>query len=85
MPRADIWGMIALGLVFLVVGILAFFLGRKEETDYYQAISSHGDVREYIEHTPERPEPGGLRVGGIISSIIGLILLIISLALVIWG
>ena len=52
--------------------------GKREEKDYYQSISSHIDVREYMQHTPERPEPGGLKIGGIIAIIIGLFILILG-------
>jgi hypothetical protein len=85
MPQADLWAMLALGLVFSLLGIGAILLGRKEEADYYQAISSHRDVREFIERTPKRPEPSGLKMGGIISLVVGLALIVIGAALWIWG
>ncbi len=85
MPQVDLWAMLALGLVFFLIGIGAILLGRKEETDYYRAISTRRDVREFIERTPERPEPGGLKMGGLISLVVGLALIVIGAALWIWG
>jgi len=34
-----------------------------EEKCYYDAISRRTDVREYLEHQPQRPELGALKIG----------------------
>ena len=67
-----------MGGVFVLLGITTFFWGRGEEKGYYDAISTRSDVREYIEHSPQRPEPGGLKAGGWIAIAVGLLLLIIG-------
>jgi len=78
MSQTDFIIVMVLGGVFILLGIGALLWGKKEEKGYYNAISSHIDVREYMQHTPERPEPGGLKIGGIISIIIGLFILILG-------
>jgi len=78
MPDADLWIIIGLGGLFVLLGVGAFLWGRKEEKDYYKAISASSDVREYMEHTPERPEPGGLKIGGLITIIVGVVMLIMG-------
>jgi hypothetical protein len=78
MPHTDLVIVMGLGGLFILLGVGSFFWGRKEAADYYKDISSHTDVREYIEHTPERPEPGGLKIGGILSIIIGLFMLVMG-------
>ena len=78
MPDADLWIIIGLGGLFLIIGVGVFLWGRKEEKDYYEVISASTDVREYMEHTPERPEPSGLKVGGLITIIVGLVMLIMG-------
>ena len=72
--------LIAMGMggVFLLLGIVTIFWGRGEEKSYYDAISSRHDVREYVEHQPQRPEPGALKVGGWIAIAIGLVALLIG-------
>ena len=80
MSDADFWILIGLGGLFALLGVGAFLWGRREERDYYTAKSAHSDVREYMEHTPERPEPGGLKIGGLIIIIIGLVMLIMGSA-----
>ncbi len=85
MPNTDLIIVIGLGGLFILLGVGAFFWGRKEAEDYYKNISSHIDVREYIQHTPERPEPGGLKIGGIIAIIIGLVMLIMGGAFLLIG
>jgi hypothetical protein len=80
MPHTDLWIIIGLGVMFVLLGVGAWFWGRREEKDYYKAISAHHDVREYMEHTPERPEPGALKIGGLIAIVIGLVMLIMGSA-----
>jgi len=81
MSNVDFLIVCMLGVFFLLLGIVAFLWGRYEEKDYYKAISTRSDVREYIEHTPERPEPGGLKIGGLIAVLLGLFTLIMGVAL----
>jgi len=85
MPHTDLWVMMGLGGLFIVLGVVALLRGGGEEKEYYKAISSRPDVREYMEHTPERPEPGGLKIGGVITIIVGLVMLIIGGAFWLWG
>ncbi len=80
MPQTDLWILIGLGGLFILLGVGAFFWGRGEEKSYYKAISTRTDIREYMEHTPERPEPGGLKVGGLIAIIVGLVMLVMGSA-----
>ena len=72
MSNSDLLIVVILGGFFILLGVGAFLWGRNEEKDYYKAISTHSDVREYIEHTPERPEPSGLKIGGTIAVFLGL-------------
>jgi hypothetical protein len=78
MSDADFWILMGLGGLFALLGIGAFLWGRKEAEDYYKTISARSDVREYMEHTPERPEPSALKIGGLITIIIGLVMLILG-------
>ena len=67
-----------MGLAFVLLGLATFFWGRGEEKGYYDTISARADVREYLEHSPQRPEPGGLKIGGWIAIAVGLLLLVIG-------
>jgi uncharacterized membrane protein YphA (DoxX/SURF4 family) len=67
---------VVMGAVFILLGLASVFWGRSEEKSYYETISSRVDVREYVEHSPERPEPGGLKAGGWIAIAVGLLLLV---------
>lgn len=78
MPQTDLWILMGLGGLFVLLGVGAFFWGRGEEKSYYKAILTRTDIREYMEHTPERPEPGGLKVGGLIAIFVGLVMLIMG-------
>ena len=84
MPQTDLWIMVGLGGLFILLGLGAFFWGRSEEKRYFSAISTRTDVREYMEHTPLRPEPGALKVGGLIAILVGLVMLIMGVVWL-WG
>jgi hypothetical protein len=81
----EFWVLIIIGAVFLLIGIGILILSRREDKEYTDAISSHVDVRRYIEHTSDSHQSFGLKVGGIIAVVIGLILLIMSLIFWLWG
>ncbi len=76
---------LGLGALFLVLGIALIFGGRKEEKGYYDGIVGHEDVREFMAHDPERAEPGALKVGGWISLATGLVIMVLSGAMLIWA
>ncbi|PPD58711.1 hypothetical protein [Dehalogenimonas etheniformans] len=66
---------LVLGFLFLAVGLVMILSGVAEERGYYNALSRKRDLREFVTHNPERPEPGSLRIGGWISIGVGLLIL----------
>lgn len=78
MPDTDLLIVVIFGGLFILLGAGVFLWGKNEEKDYYKAISTRSDVREYMEHSPERPEPGGLKIGGVIAFFLGLFMLILG-------
>lgn len=85
MPDGDCFILMGIGGFFLVLGVITVVLGKSEEKGYYDSLSNRADVREYLEHWPERPEPGALKIGGWIAIAIGLVMLIIGGAFWLWG
>ena len=75
--------LLIMGGCFVVLGIVFYFWGYYEEKKYFNTIVHRVDVREYIEHLPFRPEPGALRIGGMIMITVGVLLLIAGGIL--WG
>ena len=73
--------MMLLGGFFLMLGIGLLLLGRKEKNVYYDALANRRDVREFLAHDPERPELGALKIGGLISLVLGIVLFIIGVVL----
>jgi hypothetical protein len=76
---------IGIGGFFAIVGIILIFLGRGEERNYYESLAQRPDAREFLEHWPERPRVGALKIGGWITLIIGLLLMIMGGAFWLWG
>jgi len=85
MPHQDWVILMGLGGLFILLGLGAIIWGRREEKGYYDAISTRSDVREYVEHWPERPEPGALKVGGWIAVTIGVLMLAGGGGLLLWA
>ncbi len=71
--------LMGVGGVFIVLGIAAVVWGIREEKGYYRALASHrGDVREFLERRPVRPQPLALKIGGWIAIAVGVVLLIVG-------
>ncbi len=74
-----------MGVLFVLLGLTAFIWGKREEKSYYNSISTHPDMREFLEHEPERPEPGALKIGGWVAMAIGLLMLALGGSFLFWG
>ena len=67
--------MFIMGGFFILLSLGFLVWGRKEAADYEAGLASRYDLREFLEHTPERPEPGALKIGGFIGLALGLALI----------
>ena len=85
MPERDLLILMGMGGLFVILGVASIFWGKGEEKSYYDALSSRHDVREFLEHEPERPEPGALKIGGWIAIAIGLLMLVMGGAFWLWS
>ena len=85
MPQRDWLILMAMGGVFIILGLVAIVWGRSEEKRYYDAMASRTDVREYLEHQPQRPGLGALKVGGWLAICIGLLMIVMGGAFLLWG
>ena len=74
-----------IGGFFVLLGIILIALGKGEEKSYYDSLASRSDVREFMEHWPERPRVGSVKIGGWVSLAVGLVTIAISGALWLWG
>ena len=78
MPQQDVLMLIGIGGFFILLGLGLFIWGRREEKSYYNSLSSRTDTREFMEHWPQRPQLGALKVGGWIALAIGVLMIIIG-------
>jgi ABC-type Fe3+ transport system permease subunit len=76
------WLVLAIaGGVFIVLGIISIMWGRHEQRIIDEALTTHTDVREFISHWPERPQPGALKIGGWIAVSLGVLMVVLGLIL----
>ena len=67
--------MMAIGGFFLLLGLALVLLGRGEKKGYYNSLTGKTDAREFLEHWPERPRVGAVKIGGWVSMAVGLALI----------
>ncbi len=71
--------LIGAGGLFLVIGIVVYTWGKREEESYYGEVAKRpGDTREFMERWPPRHQPGALKMGGVIAIALGAILLVVG-------
>jgi len=85
MPQNDWLALMGIGGFFVLLGLGLIIWGRREEKSYYDALSTHPDKREYLEHWPQRPQFGALKIGGRIALAIGVLLIVMGGVLWWWG
>ena len=78
MPAGDCIILMAVGGGFILLGLAGIFWGRHEEKSYFDALAARTDLREFMSHWPERPQPGAVRTGGWIALALGSLLLLVG-------
>ncbi len=85
MPQHDCFVLIGMGVLFILLGLAAIIWGRSEEKSYYDSLSSRTDAREFLEHWPQRPQFGALKIGGWMAIAIGALMVVLGGAFLLWG
>lgn len=79
MPLASYQVILAMGGFFLLLGIIFVLWNKRERKRYYNSILlTQRDIKESLTHEPERPWLHAWQIGGRISLIVGIVLLIIG-------
>jgi len=86
MLERDFFILMGIGGLFIILGLATIIWGKREEKGYYNSLSTRADdIREFLEHWPQRPQPGALKIGGWIAITIGVVMLAVGVALWLWG
>ena len=86
MTFADFLLLTGIGLLFIILGVIGILWGMKEEKSYYNKLAERpGDVREFVERTPQHPQLTALKIGGWIAIAVGLVLLGVGLGFYLTG
>jgi hypothetical protein len=79
MPLASYQVILLMGGFFLLLGIIFVLWNKREKGKYYNSILlTQKDIKESLTHEPERPWLHAWQIGGRISLIVGIVLLIIG-------
>lgn len=76
MAVATCWAVLGMGIFFTLFGVGALLLGRRERNSYYDSILKRRDIKEYLTHEPQRSWLNAWEVGGKISLVLGVLLLV---------
>ena len=85
MPPHDLFILMGMGGLFILLGLAAIIWGKSEEKSYYDSLSTRPDLREFLEHRPQRPQPVALMIGGWIAVTIGLLMLAMGGIILLWS
>ena len=79
MALAGYQTILAMGGFFLLLGVIFILWSKREEKSYYDSILlTRRDIKESLTREPERPWLHAWQIGGRISLILGIVLLIIG-------
>lgn len=81
MLYADHFIIMGVGGFFIILGIALNVWGSYEQRAYENSLTTKPDLREFVNHWPEAPQPGALKIGGWIAIGVGLVLLAIGFTL----
>ena len=85
MPFHDWFILMGMGGLFILLGLAAIIWGKSDEKSYYDSMSTRPDAREFLEHWPQRPQPVALKIGGWIAVTVGLLMLAMGGAFLLWA
>lgn len=81
--------MLMVGGVFILLGLAGLLWGKREASEDYQMISDRADVdtdaRQLLEDWRSKSGSGALKMGGLLTIIIGLFLLVLSAVFLLRG
>ena len=85
MLSGEYLALVAVGGVFLILGLATVMWGRHEEKSYFDGLATRtSDLREFVDRWPPRPQPGSLKTGGWIAIAIGLLTIVVGMAFFLW-
>lgn len=78
----DTWqAILGMGIFFVFLGIVSVLWNRREQTRYYDSISTKRDIKEFLTGEPQRPWLSAWLIGGKIFIVIGTVLLIVGIVI----
>ncbi len=85
MSQHDLLVLMGTGGLFILLGLAMIIWGGSGEKRYYDSLSTRTDAREFLERWPHHPQFESLKIGGRIAIAIGLLMIIMGGAPLLWG
>jgi hypothetical protein len=79
MSLQDCLILMGVGVGFVILGLVGVLWGRHEARKYFESMVTRRDLREFVSHWPERPQPRALMVGGWIAFALGLVMMVMGI------
>ncbi len=81
MTFASWQAILGMGLFFVLLGIVSVLWSRREQTRYYDSISTRRDVKEFMTREPHLSWLSAWLIGGVLCLVIGVVLIIVGIVI----
>ncbi len=84
MTNLDSYIIMGIGGLFVFLGLIIMLWARHKQKDYGDVLSRREELRSFLGYWPDLILPSELRVGGWVSVVVGVALIILGIVLLVW-
>jgi len=84
MTNLDSYIVMGIGGLFVLLGVIIMLWAKHKQKDYGDVLSRREELRSFLGYWPDLILPSELRVGGWVSVVVGVALIILGIVLLVW-
>jgi len=84
MTNLDSYIVMGIGGLFVLLGLIIMLWAKHKQKDYGDVLSRREELRSFLGYWPDLILPSELRVGGWVSVVVGVALIILGIVLLVW-
>lgn len=84
MTNLDSYIIMGIGGLFVLLGVIIMLWAKHKQKDYGDVLSRREELRSFLGYWPDLILPSELRVGGWVSVVVGVALIILGIVLLVW-